>query len=178
MMLFSLNPFSPHTAPDITIEGTLNHHQSQLSLNYIITGNLKNLVLPPSASTPERKDELWQTTCFEFFLGIPDSETYWEFNLSPAGHWNVYHFTGYRSGMQPERRLNSLPFTVKATSEQLTLDLELGLEEIALGNCTLEIAITTVLSSLTGNLSYWALAHPSSQADFHDRRGFLLQIPT
>jgi len=37
-----------------------------------------------------------------------------------------------------------------------------------------EIGLTMVLEEADGNLSYWALSHPGDQADFHDRRSFLI----
>ena len=64
------------------------------------------------ADMPARRDRLWEETCFEFFLAVKNSPRYWEFNLSPAGHWNVYRFADYRQGMQEEPAFASLPFSV------------------------------------------------------------------
>src|SRR4030042_7193941 len=49
------------------------------------------------------------------------SERYWEFNLSPAGHWNVYRFASYRKEMREEPAFASLPFRVRTEPEALRL---------------------------------------------------------
>ena len=60
-----------------------------MSLCYEARGNLSKVEIPAAAETPRRRDRLWEETCLELFLGTADSGEYWEFNLSPAGHWNV-----------------------------------------------------------------------------------------
>ena len=59
--------------------------------------NLQRFSLKPFPVFPRRRDRLWEETCLELFLGEEGSERYWEFNLSPAGHWNVYRFEFYVS---------------------------------------------------------------------------------
>ena len=76
-------------------------------------------MIPAPADLPARKHGLWEETCFEFFLGVKDSPRYWEFNLSPAGHWNVYRFAGYRQGMEEETAFTALPFRDRRGSDSL-----------------------------------------------------------
>ena len=57
-------------------------------------------VLLPTTDHPERKDELWNTTCFEAFLRPQGSDVYFELNMSPSGDWAAYRFNSYRSGMR------------------------------------------------------------------------------
>ena len=64
---------------------------------------LKNLKASTGReSSKERQDNLWKHTCFEAFFARPDSEQYWELNVAPSGHWNLYQFDGYRSGGREE----------------------------------------------------------------------------
>ena len=119
---------------------------------------------------------MWETTCFEFFLAIPAAAGYWEFNLSPAGLWNVFRLTGYRQGLQEEPAFPRLPFTVHRQPEILTLTLNVDLAAIIPGNPPLEVAISTVLQHQDGRLSYWALTHPGPEPDFHHREGFLIKL--
>jgi hypothetical protein len=111
---FSLQPFpSTKPLPNLKIAGCIARHANQLNLRYTLFGDLTEVAIAPSSDTPMRKHELWEDTCFEFFLGIKDSQRYWEFNLSPAGHWNVYRFDGYRQGMQEETAFMRFPFSVQ-----------------------------------------------------------------
>ena len=110
MTAFSLIPFPPdQTLPQITITGHIERLASQLSLTWLVTGEIDQIAIAVPNPSPTRQDHLWQTTCFEFFLGLTDQSDYWEFNLSPSGHWNCYRFSDYRQGMVTETALNFLP---------------------------------------------------------------------
>ncbi len=114
---FSLKPFPASKnaqAPlDLQITGSIDRHNNTLSIAYELSGKLSKVQIAPPSNTPARKHDLWQETCFEFFLGIKNSPVYWEFNLSPAGHWNVYRFDDYRHGMREETAFMSLRFTFR-----------------------------------------------------------------
>jgi hypothetical protein len=121
-------------------------------------------------------DRLWEETCLELFLGAKGSGRYWEFNLSPAGHWNVYRFTSYREGMQEEPALSSLPFGVRIEPGILRLSLDLDLRKILPAGEAVEAGVCAVIRTATGGTSHWALAHPGPRPDFHRRDGFALTI--
>jgi hypothetical protein len=40
----------------------------------------------------------------------------------------------------------------------------------------LQLALSAVLEDLQGRISYWALAHPPGNADFHHDAGFTLKL--
>lgn len=160
---------------DLKITGNIVRHSNTLTLRYQILGPIAALVLPAPADHPVRKNELWEETCFEFFLGVKNSERYWEFNLSPAGHWNVYRFDAYRQGMQAEMAFRSLPFRIQSQSNSLSLALQLNLDQIVRAQI-LEVAISTVIKHMDGKVSYWALTHPGPQADFHQRDSFIVKL--
>ena len=119
---FRLYPF-PGTAPRFPLEitGTITRRDHTLVLRYELRGDLEALSLPGPAAHPGRLDGLWQETCLEFFLAPPDSPRYWEFNLSPAGHWNVYRFRDYRQGMTEAAAFTALPFSVLREPASLRL---------------------------------------------------------
>ena len=174
---FSLRPFSPiGPPPHFTITASLARCAHGLAIGYELTGQLGTLVIPGPAELPSRRHGLWEETCFEFFLGIKDSPRYWEFNLSPAGSWNVYRFTGYRQGMIEETAFAALPLRVRRRPDSLRLDLELGLDRIVGADQLLEVGIAAVIELAGGGLTYWALTHPGPQADFHRRDGFLAKL--
>ncbi|MDB9373928.1 DOMON-like domain-containing protein [Nodularia sphaerocarpa] len=174
---FSLKPFpSEEFLSNLQITGSIARCANKLSLCYQLLGDLKQVVISPISDTPVRSHELWENTCFEFFLGIKDAAEYWEFNLSPAGHWNVYHFDGYRQGMQEETAFNILPFIVQKQSDILTLVLDVDLGKIVEIEAEVEVAITTVIKNKGSAITYWALAHPGVNADFHLRDSFMIGL--
>lgn len=181
---FCLQPFSPPKSqqatasllPDLEITGNIARCVNTLALTYELIDPLAEVIIPPLADKPVRKNDLWQKTCFEFFLGIKNFERYWEFNLSPAGHWNIYHFDAYRQGMQEEIAFTSLPFRIQNQSDALLLTLELDLAKLVQADQTLTVAISTVIKHRNSKLTYWALIHPGPEADFHRRDSFIVEL--
>ncbi len=174
---FSLQPFPCYESfPNLKITGNISRNANQLTICYNLGSDLKEIAIVPPSNAPSRKYELWEDTCFEFFLGIKDSVRYWEFNLSPAGHWNVYRFEGYRQGMQEETAFEKLPFSVHNQADALVLALDVDLNKIVSANQGIEIGITTVIKNIDGNVSYWALTHKGEEADFHLRDSFIVEL--
>ena len=135
------------------------------------------MATPAAAEVPRRQDRLWEETCFELFLGTADSGEYWEINLSPSGHWNVYRFTGYREGMREETAITSLPFDLRRGPEALLLAVEIGIGSIVPAGKGLAAAVAAVIATIDGGKSHWALVHPGPRPDFHRREGFALTLP-
>ncbi|MEH2300465.1 MAG: DOMON-like domain-containing protein [Nostoc sp.] len=188
---FSLQPFaSTKSLPNLKIAGNIARNSNQLAIRYMLEGDLKEIVLAfaqrlvekptvgiaSPSNAPSRKHELWEDTCFELFVGIKDSARYWEFNLSPAGHWNVYRFDGYRQGMREETAFTILPFNVQNQADGLALVLNVDLGKIVSAEQAIEVAITTVIKHRDGEVTYWALTHQSAEADFHLRDSFIVEL--
>jgi hypothetical protein len=174
---FSLQPFpKANPLPTLEITGSIARNFNTLAIRYVLLGHLAEIVTPPAQSLPARKTGLWEETCLEFFLAVRDCPRYWEFNLSPAGDWNVYRFAAYREGMQEETAFASLPLEVVNQSDSLVLALELTLDSILPTDQKLEVAISAVIKHRNGELSYWALTHRGPQVDFHRRAGFILKL--
>lgn len=172
---FSLVPFRPISI-NLTISGDLALNAGVMEVFFLLEGDLNAIRIDPPATACERRDLLWQTTCLEVFLALPGAQPYWEFNLSPAGHWNVYRLENYRQGLAPEPAYAQLPFTVHRHHDQLSLCLRSQLPPLlaAPAAAPLEAAITAVIHHGDGTLSYWARTHPVAEADFHHRGGFQL----
>jgi len=135
------------------------------------------VAIPAAAEAPRRQDRLWEETCFELFLGAADSGEYWEINLSPSGHWNVYRFDRYREGMREETDITSLPFDVRRDPEALLLAAEIGIGKIVPEGKDLAVGVAVVIGTIDGEKSHWAPVHPASRPDFHRRDGFALTLP-
>lgn len=167
---FVLTPFQP--VSDLAVAGKIVRSYPWLTVEYRLTGTLDSIELPP-AGPGQRRDGLWQTTCFELFLAEPGSQRYWEVNAAPSGDWNVYTFDGYRRGMVPEIRCDrvDLSHRQQGASHQVTLRLLLDWLDI---DASLQASVTAVIDA--ERLSYWAITHPGQQPDFHHRAGFCLKI--
>ena len=175
---FILKPFpKEENRPDIRITGTVGRRQNTLSIGYTLEGDLSHVAIPAREHARQRKDRLWDRTCFELFLGMKGSGRYWEFNLSPAGHWNVYGFTSYRKGMHEEAAFTSLPFHAETGPETFRLHVDLTIGKILPGGQAVEAAVGAVIRTRTGTASHWALDHPGLRPDFHRRDSFRLLLP-
>ncbi len=162
--------------PDLKITGNIARSSNTLAIRYTLIDPLRELLLPLRAYIPVRKNALWEKTCFELFFGVRNSDSYWEFNLSPSGHWNVYRFKAYRQEMQAEPAFASLPFSVRRHLDVLQLTLELNPDTIVPAEQPLKVAISAVIRHIDGRMTYWALAHTGPQADFHRRESFIIEL--
>jgi hypothetical protein len=175
---FLLKPFPGEGNPaGLTIGGSIGRRADTLSILYEVRGDLSKVLIPAAADAPRRQDRLWEETCLELFLGAADSGEYWELNLSPSGHWNVYRFTSYRKARKEEPAVVSLPFEVRRDSKALLLTAKLDIGMIVPADKDLEATVAAVIGTADGGRSHWALAHPSSRPDFHRRDGFALLLP-
>jgi hypothetical protein len=174
---FSLDPFSSSRASDsFQVVGEISRRSGALAVRYELTGPLDELAIPGPAVSPARRDGLWEETCFELFLAAKNSPRYQEFNLSPAGHWNVYRFADYREGMEEETAFDSLPFRVERGPNALSLVVEFDLSRVVPADQALEIGVSAVIESKSGEASHWALTHTGPEPDFHRREGFILKL--
>lgn len=173
---FRLIPFSTKNAPEINITGTISRQANRLNLKYQLGGDLSTVIIPKLNSSPTRRYDLWDRTCFEFFLRLKDTSKYWEFNLAPTGDWNVFRFHGLRQNIAEEMTFKDLPFKVMQTDEYLRLDIYIDLDRIIDREQNLDVAITTVVENKDRQLSYWALTHLANEPDFHHQDSFLIRL--
>jgi hypothetical protein len=174
---FSLVVFPAPTIPEITITGHISRRGNLLELHFSLTGNVEDIFLPSPAEHPSRKDELWTRTCFEFFLAQKGQPQYWEFNMSPSRDWNVYRMDAYRRvGFREETSIQQIKFETRKEANAFVLNVVLDLSPILQPDDLLEMGITSIIQTKNGNETYWALTHPTPQADFHLRESFILEL--
>jgi hypothetical protein len=174
---FALQVFPPAGPQSgVEISGEIVRRAEVLSLTYLLQGRLGDVQIPAPLAVATRRDRLWEETCFECFLAVKGRPQYWEFNLSPAGSWNVYQFTDYRQRMAEGPASISLPFDVQSGPGSLRLTLQVELTGMVSPDQTLEVAIAAVLRLRNGETTYWALTHPGPQPDFHRRDSFLITL--
>lgn len=173
---FTLVPFPGGPARPYQISGSAARQGTRLTLAYALTGELADVEWPAPAEAPARQDHLWHATCCEFFWAPHDSPGYWEANLSPAGHWQLYRFDDYRVGGRAEPAVSSLPIRAAQRSGGYELRASLDLAGLVRPEEPLCLAISVVVALRGTGLAYWALVHPGSQPDFHQRGGFRLAL--
>lgn len=128
-------------------------------------------VLVAPATTPERADGLWRSTCFEAFVGLAGA-AYVEFNFAPSGQFAAYRFDGPRAGMSDQ----AASVTIDARMEEDCFELE-ALVACAILAPGAPLGLTAVIEERGGVKSYWALAHGGGVPDFHDRACFRARLP-
>jgi hypothetical protein len=174
---FSLIPFLDANIPDITIKGKILRQSNLLTIHYALTGKIEDIFLPSLSVNPTRKDNLWKSTCLEFFLAVKELPQYWEFNLSPSGDWNVYYMDSYRRiGFREEMSIKRLQFETQKAANSFLLTASVDLEPIIRLGQILEVGVTAVIQTKEGSETYWALMHPAPEADFHLRESFVLAL--
>jgi hypothetical protein len=174
---YSLLPFPGPNIPAITLTGSAFVEHQRLAVRYRLAGNVEDILLPSPSHLPRRRDELWKATCLEFFLACKGAPPYWEFNLSPSGDWNVYRMEAYRRiGFCEESAIESLPFVFRREADGFSLQASVDLRPNLSPGQDLEMGLTAVIQTRDGNETYWALAHPGTEADFHLREGFILTL--
>lgn len=158
----------------ITVE-FLRPRAHELTLAYAVTGNIGELCIPPVMPSA-RGDELWRHMCFEAFVRASGAE-YYEFNFAPTTRWAAYQFSGYRSG----RCLAEIPapaVEVQAGADRYTLNTSLQLDSLPhlSGRALWTLGLSAVIEERSGDISYWALVHPSEKPDFHHRDSFVCEL--
>jgi hypothetical protein len=174
---FSLKPFSSADAVSgLKIDGSIIRHSGTLEVRFHLTGPLSEIKIPGMSDSPARKDRLWDETCLEIFLAPHHSDQYWEFNLSPAGHWNVYSFRAYRDGMMKVPAFTSLPVSVSRYQDSFQLIMKTALVKIVPPGQRVDVGVSAVLKLAQGKPVYWALTHTGAEPDFHRRDSFILEV--
>ena len=148
----------------------------KLQLNYVLQGDLEGIQLPQQCK-PEQKDDLWQHTCFEAFVGFSGETHYHEYNISPSGCWAIYAFKDYRQ--QKQYKPPHEP-TIQMTQSKHQLEIKVSLAASTLPtsliNQAFQIGLSAVIESKNQHKTYWALNHPLDRPNFHHQRSFVLKV--
>lgn len=163
-------------ALNIEITGTVELEGAALNVAYQISGAPEQVKAASNHPQPTRKNDLWRTTCFELFMKAPAASEYWEVNLAPSCDWNMYHFTGYRSALQPELQIADIKITPEVNQTHFTgLRATLPVPPPLLSQ-PFAMGICCVIEDIEGKLHYFALRHDGVKPDFHNPAGFVLSF--
>ena len=146
------------------VDVSISQDTGRWHFRYLVEGRA-DLILP-EPRTPGRTDNLWQTTCFEAFVGLT-AGAYLEFNFSPSGQWAAYRFDAPRQGMRDEPA--EVEIWLDAGEDWLGVEAAVRCKALEPG---LTVGLSAVIDETGGHKSYWALKHPAGPPDFHDRSCF------
>jgi hypothetical protein len=149
----------------------------RLALRYLVEGDIERLFTPEPAEAA-RTDELWKRTCFEAFVRVGDSADYYEFNLAPSTRWAAYQFRGYR-GEMADADIDAPRIETVAGEARYELTALIDVSRLARLDPAADwaLAVSTVIEDADGQVSHWALVHPSPFPDFHHAQSFVLDLP-
>ena len=163
-----------YPAPDCAVVSSIAFDASRteagLRLRYDVRGNVAQIKRAEPAGGA-RRDELWRTTCFEVFLRLGDTPSYFELNFALNGDWAAYHFDRYREAM----RLADMPppaIKTRSDADRMTVQVEISTQSLGLGTAGLVLGPAVIIETLDSVRSYWALHHPVDRPDFHRAQNF------
>lgn len=170
-----LTPHPAHLIEGVArLEFTASRDGAGLRLQYDLIGDLSRLHLP-SGEGGLRRDALWRRTCFELFVQAETADGYLEFNFAPNGDWAAYEFTGYRDE-QSDLAIAAPRLELQRAPDHLSYSVHLGALPTASRTQKLRLGPTAIIETNQGELSYWALHHPSNKPDFHRSETFQLNL--
>jgi hypothetical protein len=141
-----------------------------LHVDFEIAGEAQQWTIATERSR-ERRDELWQQTCFELFARSPGASRYREWNLCPNGDWQHYEFADRRSGRaSPPYPTPQIAWSCEARHTgghiaRLTARLHWPWHKQEVGVCA-------IVRDTESRTDYWALAHADGKPDFHAAETF------
>lgn len=146
--------------------------QNNIAISYAAEGDLCNIAIPPRRNGV-RKDNLWRTTCFEFFAAFDNDPSYWEYNFSPSTDWSAYRFSSHRRGRRDEKETAIEELFLRKTDKRLNMNMRLSLDSLKWRSLRMAcFGFSAIFEDKSGRQSYWALQHPQGDPDFHHRISF------
>lgn len=161
----------------VSLVGAIETQSSHmLNVGFWLRDPNQLVILPDEVAAHPRHDFLWETTCYEIFIGVKDQDFYREINLSPSQAWQVYQFEEYR---YPENTPPVVAYDIELNQLKRThyglnvsLDLSQFMQKNALKWSDLYLGLSAVFQTTQG-MHYYAMQHSSPQADFHNKRDWL-----
>ena len=179
---YTLAPFNEAAAKNINFLSIIRRENLKINSSFTLTGNIKNILLPPLSPHPERMGGLWESTCFEIFLKNTETDFYLEFNLAPSGNWNCFSFNGYRAGMREYEDLKDISISFSQNETQLKLDATIELNDSNyfriedFKSQEIKASLCAVIENNSFEKSFWAIKHHTNKPDFHLSDNFTIPL--
>jgi len=176
MAKYTLIPFNIDLSPNINLVAEINKNNESLFISFKIDKGVELIDFGSPTPNKERVLNLWEKTCFEFFIKNQNNE-YLEFNFSPAFEWNCFYFKEIRGPLKELCSMQRPATDILLSLEEFFLVTEIKKNYFPKGffeeNCHCDIGLTSVIKDRQGLASFWALAQSDSKPNFHDFRAFV-----
>jgi hypothetical protein len=160
-----MHPLMLHVACDLgpvrAVTAAVTATPQGCEAEFRLDGHIPAIVLPPPGSGG-RRDNLWQTTCFEIFWQPIGGTAYREFNLSPSGDWAAYDFDSFREGMR-DAPMGAIAIACSHDEAGLILKASIAADLPT----PAQVALNAIVEHPGGAKQYWALAFPPGKPEFH-----------
>ncbi len=155
----------------INIEVDFILRDSKIELVYGVSGDLTEIILPLFDKI-ERAGNLWENSCFEFFLAEKQNPEYREFNFSPSGKWNLYSFSSYRTNMKECGKVDNIEIKSGKRKHEFFLNavFDFNLQKSL---SVYEFQLAAILKTKAGTRRFFAIDNSSEKPDFHNRKFFI-----
>src|SRR3569623_999928 len=153
--------------------------KNELGFRFFVAGDIRELEIPAAEhpSDQVRRDELWRSTCFEAFVRPSSDPAYFETNLSPAGHWAVYQFDGYRAALRDAAASHRWFRSDSRHPDRYDISGDFLFDDLNSDRGRWRVNLPDIIEAIDGNKSYWALAHAPGPPDFHNQECFIATLP-
>lgn len=120
-----------------------------------------------------KKENLWESSCFEVFCRDYDSKKYFELNLNSYGHWNLYEFESYRkrASSRSDCFIKDLFFKEIESGFDFAFIFEVH-KLLDINKVNLAFSMVTLSESGT---NYLAPIHPDKKPNFHHDKNFIFR---
>lgn len=173
------HPTTPPSDPEFKVWVNVEHSgafgaTATTNIWFCIGAPPSRFVIPePAEEEPQRKEDLWETTCFEAFLRVPGVNNYREWNFAPSGDWAAYDFKSHRDG-RTDADVSPPYIRVEDNLTWWAMGATIAVDAKGVW----EFGLSVVLEEKDGTKSYWALNHPEGdKPDFHDPACFAAHLP-
>lgn len=160
-----MHPLMLHVACDLgpirAVTASVTATSQGCEAEFRLDGRVPAIILPPPAMAA-RRDNLWQTTCFEIFWQPLGDTRYREFNLSPSGQWAAYDFDSFREGMR-DAPVDGIAIACSHDENGLVLKASIA----AVLPAPAQVALNAIVEHPDGGMQFWALGFPPGKPEFH-----------
>ena len=157
---------------DIKLSGQYEFIGREIHISYDWQDPNAAICWPGSCQLAEIQDELWQQTFCEIFIARAAAHEYWEYNFSPAGHWNCYRFKDYRASRQSRTQGLSTEIIAVIKKNLAKIKIKTNLPaSVEVSDLSLNIC---AIAKTQEDTIHFALRHHGDKPDFHLRTNFEL----